>query len=104
MDKGKVIEKVRRFAQAVALRYHPSRVILFGSYAKGSQRIDSDIDVAVIFDSIDGDFLALESQLYMLRNSIDVNIEPVLLEEGSDRSGFLEEVVRTGELIYSKAA
>ncbi|HSA32999.1 MAG TPA: nucleotidyltransferase domain-containing protein [bacterium] len=104
MDKRKVVEKVRRFAQAVALRYHPSRIILFGSYAKGSPHTDSDIDVAVIFERIDGDFLALESQLYILRNSIDVNIEPVLLEEGNDRSGFLEEVVRTGELIYSKAA
>lgn len=104
MDKRKVDEKVRRFAQAVAERYRPSRVILFGSYAKGSSRADSDIDVAVIFEHIDGDFLALESQLYMLRNVIDVNIEPVLLEEGDDQSGFLEEVVRTGELIYSKAA
>jgi predicted nucleotidyltransferase len=104
VDKRKVDEKVRRFAQAVAERYRPSRVILFGSYAKGSPRADSDIDVAVIFERIDGDFLALESQLYMLRNVIDVNIEPVLLEEGDDRSGFLEEVVRTGELIYSKAA
>jgi hypothetical protein len=36
-----------------------------------------------------------------LRREIDARIEPVLLEEINDKSGFLEEILKTGEIIYS---
>ena len=49
----------------------------------------------------DEDFLTCEARLFRLRREIDVRIEPVLLEESNDRSGFLEEILKTGEIIYS---
>ena len=33
--------------------------------------------------------------------NIEARIEPVLLEESNDKSGFLEEILKTGEIIYS---
>jgi len=35
------------------------KVILFGSYVKGNYNEDSDIDVCVIADNVENDFLAL---------------------------------------------
>lgn len=35
--------------------FHPVRVILFGSGARGDARTDSDLDLLVIFDQIDKD-------------------------------------------------
>jgi hypothetical protein len=42
-----------------------------------------------------------EARLFRLRREIDARIEPVLLEESNDKSGFLEEILKTGEIIYS---
>ena len=33
--------------------------------------------------------------------NIEARIEPVLLEESNDKSGFLKEILKTGEIIYS---
>ncbi|MEP9410833.1 MAG: nucleotidyltransferase domain-containing protein [Candidatus Brocadia sp.] len=76
-------------------------MILYGSYAKGSARKDSDIDVAVILSSIDEDFLMSESKLFHLRRNIDARIEPVLLEEQTIKADFWEGILKTGEIIYS---
>ncbi len=81
-----------------------SKVILYGSYARGSARDDSDIDVAVVMPKISGDWLELSSKLFRLTRNIDLRIEPVALEETGDRSGFLDHVLETGETIYSQPA
>ena len=42
------------FSKIVIEKYHPEKIILFGSYARGDFTEDSDIDVAVIVASISG--------------------------------------------------
>ena len=74
---------------------------MYGSYAEGTPREDSDIDVAVVLESVDDDFLKSETKLYRLKRDIDPRIEPVLLEEKNDKSGFLEEILKMGKIIYS---
>jgi hypothetical protein len=67
----------------------PARhIVLYGSYAKGTARPDSDIDIAVIVDKVEGDYLDQQAKLYRLRRSVDLRIEPVLIEYGQDKSGF----------------
>jgi len=39
---------IRRFARAVGERFHPDKVILFGSHAYGRPNADSDVDILVI--------------------------------------------------------
>src|SRR5689334_19484245 len=39
---------IRRFARQVAERFHPERIILFGSYAYGRPHADSDVDILVV--------------------------------------------------------
>src|SRR5258708_37559078 len=39
---------IRRYARQVAARFKPDQIILFGSYAYGTQREDSDVDLLVI--------------------------------------------------------
>ena len=102
MDKNEVLEKVRRFSEIVVEKYHPLKVVLFGSYAKGNFKKESDIDVAVILEKIEGSFLEKEASLYKIRRSIDENIEPILFENGSDKSGFLESILNYGEIIYQR--
>ncbi len=39
---------IRRFARQVAERFHPEKIILFGSHAYGRPHADSDVDLLVI--------------------------------------------------------
>lgn len=101
MDRKTAIEKVKQYADIIAAQFPVRKVVLYGSYARGNARPESDIDVAVVVDRIEGDFLDSASKLFRLRREIDLRIEPVLLEQTHDASGFLEEILRTGELVYS---
>ncbi len=101
MDKRIVLERVKQYTEVVIKNFPVRMIILYGSYAKGTEREYSDIDVAVIVDKIGEDILTTEAKLYSLRNDIDDRIQPVLLEKDEDKSGFLEEILKTGEIIYS---
>src|SRR5438128_5705727 len=39
---------IRRFAREVAERFHPNKIILFGSHACGTPHADSDVDILVV--------------------------------------------------------
>jgi predicted nucleotidyltransferase len=47
--KSAIDEMVHRIAE----RFSPERIILFGSYARGDAREDSDIDLLVLFPEVD---------------------------------------------------
>lgn len=96
MDQAEVIGKVKRFAGLAREQFEISRVILFGSYAKGNAHEYSDIDVALVVKTIDLGFFEVEPVLWRLRRQIDPLIEPVLIEEDNDPAGFLEEITKTG--------
>ncbi|MDL1958534.1 MAG: nucleotidyltransferase domain-containing protein [Deltaproteobacteria bacterium] len=101
MDKATAIRRVKQYADLVRQNFNVRKIILYGSYSRDAARKDSDIDVAVVLDRIDDDFLISEARLFRLRREIDARIEPVLLEESNDKSGFLQEILKTGEIIYS---
>lgn len=103
MDKKQVYEIINRFIEAILPEYDPEKVVLYGSYAKGTNSMESDIDIAVIVNKVEGSFLDKEARLYKIRRSIDSNIEPILLEEGNDRSGFLEHILTYGEILFAKS-
>ncbi|MBI2842306.1 MAG: nucleotidyltransferase domain-containing protein [Armatimonadetes bacterium] len=102
MDKSYVVECVRLFAERVRQSMDVRQIILFGSYARGTARDESDIDVAVITDTPAKDWLDASTALYRLRRDIDLSIEPVLIDSLVDRSGFLAEIRRTGKVIYER--
>ena len=96
MDKEKAIELAKKYADVVAEYFSVKEVILYGSYANGRAHEYSDIDIAVIVYELQEDFLDAERKLYKLRRDIDLRIEPVLIIDGEDLSGFKERVLETG--------
>ena len=104
MDKATAIERVRKYAELVRRHFDVRSIVLFGSHTRGTAQEYSDIDVAVILDKLDGDWLTSAAMLHKLTRDIDLSIEPVLVLRGQDRGGFLEHVLKTGEVIYSREA
>ena len=46
-------ELLAEMTRRIVEKFHPYRVLLFGSYACGAQRKDSDVDILVSMDSDD---------------------------------------------------
>jgi len=101
LDKSKIREMAANYTQAVRQNYNPKQIILFGLYVNGTPHANSDIDIAVIFDHIEGDFLEQWGGLIRLSADISYDIEAHLLDETSNKTGFLEHIQKNGEIIYS---
>lgn len=101
MDNKRIrneIEKiVEDYINVLKEKFNIVEVYLFGSYAKGIEREDSDIDIAIVSnDFIDRMDAMIE--LLMLKTDIDLRIEPHPFnqEEFQDGNPFVEEIKNTG--------
>ncbi|MDR2043793.1 MAG: nucleotidyltransferase domain-containing protein [Clostridium sp.] len=103
LDKATVREIAARYAEEVRKVLAPNAVILFGSYVNGNPHEWSDIDIAVVVNGFSGNWLETASMLCGLSWNISLDIEPHLLDESEDKSGFVEHVIKTGEVIYRAA-
>jgi len=104
MDKESAIGLVKRYSELVTKHMLVKQVVLYGSYAKETADPDSDIDIAVVVEKLEGDYLDAQARLFRLRRAVDFRIEPVLIEEDEDKSGFLREILSTGHVVYSSEA
>jgi len=96
MDKAEAITKLGRYKKLLSRQMSFDKMILFGSYAKGCQREDSDLDVAIVVDELQGDYFSTRPILWRVRREVDDRIEPVIFETKHDESGFLEEILENG--------
>lgn len=96
MDKTEVVDKVKQYKLLLMDYFDIEKVYLFGSYARSTNREDSDIDVAIIVKSIKGDFFSTTPLLWKIRRQIDDRIEPILLERENDKGGFIDEIQKYG--------
>jgi predicted nucleotidyltransferase len=103
LDKATVREIAAKYAEEVRKVLNPDTVILFGSYVNGNPHEWSDIDIAVVINDFNGDWLKTASTLCTLTRLVSIDIEPHLLDETCDKSGFVEHVIKTGEVIYKAA-
>lgn len=96
MDNSEVLTILSKYKLLVSKYFDIDKVVLFGSFAKGNQHEYSDIDVAIIVNSLQQDFFIYAPLLWKLRREVDERIEPIIIEKNNDKSGFLEEILRTG--------
>jgi predicted nucleotidyltransferase len=75
MDKRDAMLIASQYVALVKKIYPVSKAYLFGSFAKGTNHSDSDIDVALVLDEAD-DIMDAQVGMMKLRRSIDLRIEP----------------------------
>ena len=73
------------------------RAILFGSYAKGNYNGNSDIDIAIISDSFEGNRIKDRSKIRAITLSTSSNLEvlPFSLQDFNKQDPFLKEIIKT---------
>ncbi len=98
MDED-IINKIRELARQARQYFDFEKVVVFGSYSNKTNRPDSDIDVAFFVKQISADHWNLSSKLFELVDKIDYRIEPVILCEKDDKSGFAGSVLSNGIVV-----
>lgn len=78
--------------------------VIFGSWARGTAKKESDIDIALVSDAFTGDRFEDRRRIVPLRRKIDSRIEPIpFTPEDFYKSGIMvEEIKRTGKIIMKK--
>ena len=97
---------IRRFAREVVERFHPDKIILFGSQAYGAPHADSDVDILVIMPARNE-----LDQAVRIRLAVDYNFPLDLLVRTpknlawrlAEGDSFLREIMSKGKVLYEKA-
>jgi predicted nucleotidyltransferase len=96
---------IRRFARRIAERFHPDKIILFGSYAYGRPHEESDVDLMVIMPCRNAIDQAIRIDRAFERPfALDLHVRTPYqikqrLKEG-DCDWFLWEVMTKGKVLY----
>lgn len=104
MVNQRVIETVNQYIMIIPKDLGLKKAYLFGSFAKGSEKEESDIDIALVLENMP-DFFYTQKQLMKLRRKIDLRIEPHPIKEQDFNSlnPFAYEIEKTGiEIILDK--
>ncbi len=113
--KNTVIDKIKNaFEKSEYLNIN--KIILFGSYAKGFQGPDSDIDLLIVTndDFVPGSFaenmelkLTISNAITHLRQQYDIDLivhtKPMFEEFIKLNSSFKKEILDSGTVIYEKS-
>jgi uncharacterized protein len=75
MDKGEALKIAELYIDTISRKYSILQSFLFGSFAKGNYNEDSDIDVAIVINSV-SDIIDAQIDLMKLRRKVDLRIEP----------------------------
>ena len=93
-----IVDSINKFIQEIKKKYNVTAIILFGSYAKGTENEDSDIDIAIISDECT-DIYDCMAVLMGMTWDIDARIEPhPITTEDYEKvaNPFVKEIVDTG--------
>jgi len=97
MDKTEAIKIATRYTDLIRSKYQVENIFLFGSYAKGTNHNDSDIDLAIVFKSVD-DIIDMQIELMKMRTDDDLMIEPhpFSLSGFQSTNPVVSEILKTG--------
>jgi len=97
------LSAIRRFVRQIAERFHPQKIILFGSYAYGEPHAESDVDLLVIMPASDVVNQSIRIGLAFERPfSHDLIVRtPKQMERGlREDDWFLRDIVEKGKVLY----
>ena len=96
---------IRRYARQIAERFRPEKIILFGSFAYGTPREDSDVDLLVVMPCANHVSQAVRIQLALhapFPMDLLVRTPNKLRRRIEEGNWFLREITEKGKVLYAK--
>ena len=93
-----IVDSINKFTEEIKKQYNTTAIILFGSYAKGTENENSDIDIAIVSDEFDDIYDCMAVLMGMTWN-IDARIEPHPIKKEdyiNISTPFVKEIIDTG--------
>ena len=93
-----ILKSINEYVEEIRKHYNIVAIILFGSYAKGTEHKDSDIDIAIVSEDFD-DIYDSMADLMGMTWDIDARIEPhpIKKKDYDEISNyFVKEIIDTG--------
>lgn len=93
-----ILNSINEFIKEIKKHYNVTAIILFGSYAKGTENENSDIDIAIVSDDFE-DVYECMANLMGMTWDIDARIEPHPIKKkdfDEESDYFIKEVINTG--------
>jgi predicted nucleotidyltransferase len=105
MDKREALNIASTYIDSISSKYIINQAILFGSFAKGTNHDDSDIDIAIIVNN-GLDIIDTQIDLMKLRRKIDLRIEPhpFMISDFNNSNPVVNEILKYGIIIKNNVA
>ncbi len=87
-------EEIQKMVELIVERFHPEKVILFGSHARGEADPDSDVDLLVVMN-VQGS--KREAQLNVRRSLHDVRVPKDVVVSTPEEFAWRKDVIGTIE-------
>lgn len=96
--------RIAELSEQIATEFHPDRIVLFGSHARGTAGTDSDVDLLIIL-AFEGKAASKSVEIRMkIRPGFPVDLVVRTPEKVRERlamgDGFLREILETGTVLY----
>jgi uncharacterized protein len=94
-------------SERIVTGFHPVRIILFGSFARGEARLDSDFDLLVVLPEVGDKHRAIVSMLAALGDlpvatDVLVTTPDEIERRGHILGSVLRPALREGKVIYER--
>lgn len=98
------LKQIHTLAQDIAHKFHPQKIVLFGSYAYGTPTCDSDVDLLVIMRT----HLRPVDQAVAIRRAVDAPFPMDLLVRTPEQleqrlhlgDSFVKDILSRGTVLY----
>lgn len=106
--KPSVQKEIKKMVRRIVKQFHPERIILFGSHARGEGTADSDVDLLIVMP-VKGS--KREARLAIRRALHDIRVPKDVIVTKPDEFAWRKEIVGTieypavqeGTVLYVKA-
>lgn len=99
--------KINEITDRIAKKFNPERIILFGSYANGTQKEESDLDLLIIQDTDlppqkRGFDIRMSLIGIMIPFDILVYTKSEFDQEKENRFSFLSSAIKNSKILYER--
>ena len=102
------VAKINEVVTKIVSRFNPDKIILFGSYANGTQNNDSDLDLLIVQDSdLPMQKRGLDIRLSLIGSMIPIDLlvytKSEFDQEKNKHFSFVNSAIKNSKVLYERA-